>query len=407
MYMIPYQSDTNYFLNGITLQDLTVLTVKDLYSLELLNSDPKHLPFDVSTIIPSTPYIFPIRSDMLIIERDSRRNKFLDSFSFTIPDDVIKDVKNNRCKILIDNTIESYDIVTSTEITKINEIIKRTISRYNLSKQDVIVATANLKTSKSKHYTVAVRNWASTLIKPCSKTFFNKQQSLILNKSLRPKKILTFMRKERSIRSQLAYYIYQNKLRDMNIVTFGKNVNPMMWETTKANFSNKADFLSTLPWHYDIELTDVKNLSQITSYTESEQLAYLETYINCPVEISIEYKINELDISEKTFKPIAFLQPFVVFGQPATLEYLKDEGYKTFDKWWDESYDTIIDSRIKFGMLTDLYKKLSKTSHSQLAEMLYEMWPILEHNYYKYCDYMNSGDTYQNLLKTISECFDK
>ena len=180
-----------------------------------------------------------------------------------------------------------------------------------------------------------------------------------------------------------------------------------MWETTKVSFSDKIEFLSTLPWEYDIQLNKITSLSQILSQTDTEQLAYLETYINSPIEISIEYKVNELDISEKTFKPIAFLQPFIVFGQPTTLEYLKDNGYKTFNKWWDESYDTITDSGIKFKMLTHLYKKISRMPHNQLTEILYEMWPIVEHNYYKYCDYTNSSDTFQNLLKTISECFDK
>lgn len=49
------------------------------------------------------------------------------------------------------------------------------------------------------------------------------------------------------------------------------------------------------------------------------------------------------EISEKSFKPIAYYHPFITFGSVDTLKYLQREGFATFDNLWDESYDSIID----------------------------------------------------------------
>lgn len=45
-------------------------------------------------------------------------------------------------------------------------------------------------------------------------------------------------------------------------------------------------------------------------------------------------------MSEKTFKPIAFEHPFIVWGSPGTLAYLHKSGFETFDHIIDETYDT-------------------------------------------------------------------
>lgn len=49
-----------------------------------------------------------------------------------------------------------------------------------------------------------------------------------------------------------------------------------------------------------------------------------------------------LFVTEKTFKPMAFSHPFIVFGQSGVLAYLKSQGFETFENIFDESYDNIL-----------------------------------------------------------------
>jgi hypothetical protein len=406
MYLTAHPDDNNYYINGFNSSDLSTLSYKHLYYKQMF--DNNHLPFTVSNKpLEQYVYLYPIRSDLLITyPGDDMLSDMLKDFSFTIPDKVLEDIRCNKCKILIDNSIEAYDVIVTEHDSTINQIILRTIKKYNLKKTDIILITGNYKTVDSEHYLVAIKNWSDTLVPPCNNQFFEEQKQLILSKSIRPKNIVTFMRKERLFRFHLAKFIYDKNLKQHNIVTFGKNVSQFYWEL----YSNKFDeeFINSLPWQYDVDICLGNNgMDSILAKSNNETAAYKETYINCVAERSIRYLNYELDISEKIFKPIAFLQPFLVFGQPGTLEYMKGMGYKTFSNWWDESYDCMTSESIRFRMLTALYKKLSLTSKEELAEIMFQAWPVLEHNYYTYCDYVSSGKSNENLLKTIKESFDK
>lgn len=65
---------------------------------------------------------------------------------------------------------------------------------------------------------------------------------------------------------------------------------------------------------------------------------YDRTLLSMVVESRVE---PWLFISEKTFKPIAHGHPFMIFGPPGILHYLKALGFATFDHVIDESYDAI------------------------------------------------------------------
>jgi hypothetical protein len=402
IYVIPYNNNDNYFTNGLSDDDINFLGLSHLYHKQMFQESVPHLPFNI-VFSPTEKYLFPIRSDMLL---SYGRENFFKNFTFTIPSNVLNDIKQNSCKLLIDNSIENYDVVTNNYESDINNILLRTINKYNLRKSDVILITGNYKSQTSDKYTVAIKTWSDTLITPSSKEFFDLQKNLILSKKIRNKKILTFMRKERITRFYLADFIYRNNLRDFNIVTFGKNVSSVFWNAGSKHFPQS--FIDSLPWEYDVDLhLKDKHLEFVLAKNSNEINAYTETYINCVVERSIHFDKHELDVSEKLFKPIAFLQPFMVIGQPGTLEYIKDRGYKTFDRWWNESYDKQASDQIRFNLLVKLYKKLSLTSHTELADLMYEAWPILEHNYYTYSEYYHGGKSNQHLLKTIDESFDK
>lgn len=403
MYLTVHPDNDNYYINGFDSADLPTLSYTHLYYKQMF--DNNHLPFTVSNE-PSKQYVYPIRSDLLIAyPGNDILSDMLKDFSFTIPNNILEDVRCNKCKILVDNSIETYDVIVTEHDSTINQIILRTIKKYNLKKTDIILITGNYKTVNSEHYLVAIKNWADTIIPPCNKQFFEEQKQLILSRSIRPKNVVTFMRKERLFRFHLAKFIYDNNLKEHNIVTFGKNVSQYYWDNHSKQFDE--EFINSLPWQYDVDLRPGAGIDHILAKSDNETAAYKQTYINCVAERSIRYLNYELDISEKIFKPIAFLQPFLVFGQPGTLEYMKDMGYKTFGNWWDESYDCMTFESIRFKMLTTLYKKLSLTSKEELAEIMYQAWPVLEHNYYTYCDYVSSGKSNENLLKTIKESFDK
>lgn len=86
--------------------------------------------------------------------------------------------------------------------------------------------------------------------------------------------------------------------------------------------------------------------------------------------------------TEKIFKPIAARRPFLVLSNGGMLTYLKSLGLKTYDKWFDESYD---DPSLTLYESIDIINKnlemINSKSYDELMEMYQEMKPILLHNY--------------------------
>lgn len=106
-------------------------------------------------------------------------------------------------------------------------------------------------------------------------------------------------------------------------------------------------------------------------------------------------------LTEKIFKPIILRQPFVLLGCAHNLEYLKSYGFKTFDRWWDESYDHIEDPIARLQAVADIIEYVSSLTLGQLTNMLHEMEPVVEHNFklFNSPDFLNSA--WQELVTNL------
>lgn len=90
---------------------------------------------------------------------------------------------------------------------------------------------------------------------------------------------------------------------------------------------------------------------------------------------------EKLHLTEKIFKPIVCRRPFILVGAPGNLAYLRSYGFKTFDKWIDESYDNEKDPDKRIELIVDELDKMSKLSISQLNDLYNDMKSVLEYNF--------------------------
>jgi hypothetical protein len=56
-------------------------------------------------------------------------------------------------------------------------------------------------------------------------------------------------------------------------------------------------------------------------------------------------------------------------------------GYKTFDKWWDESYDSELDLKQRFDKIVKVIEQISELNVEELMKLKTEMREVLIHNY--------------------------
>ena len=93
------------------------------------------------------------------------------------------------------------------------------------------------------------------------------------------------------------------------------------------------------------------------------------------------YTGRRLQLTEKTFKPIALGMPFVLTATAGSLEYLRSYGFKTFGDFWDESYDLEHNDFARAEKVAAILKKLDDLPESDKQELFKACWPIIEHNW--------------------------
>jgi hypothetical protein len=85
-------------------------------------------------------------------------------------------------------------------------------------------------------------------------------------------------------------------------------------------------------------------------------------------------------ISEKPMRAISARLPFILVAGPNSLEYLKKLGFKTFDQWWDESYDQELDHTERMKKIFDLIDMIGNKPINDLQTIYNEMSGIFDHN---------------------------
>jgi hypothetical protein len=87
------------------------------------------------------------------------------------------------------------------------------------------------------------------------------------------------------------------------------------------------------------------------------------------------------NFSEKTLQAVFFKKPFILVAPPKTLEYLHTLGFKTFNEFWDESYDNEQDHEVRIVKILKIIDMINDKSIDELQELYEKMKEIVEHNF--------------------------
>ena len=161
------------------------------------------------------------------------------------------------------------------------------------------------------------------------------------------------------------------------------DVCPDTGKTIENILSNRYCFLNdhqkatvheaNFPYRYDHLDKPIPNTSfEIDWVTQSQ------SFLHVVNETVFYEKFNHL--TEKIFKPIVLQRPFVLTSTPGSLAYLKQYGFQSFDKWWDESYDIELDPHRRLDMIAEVVKYVNSLSMTELHALYQDMLPVLEHN---------------------------
>ncbi len=106
--------------------------------------------------------------------------------------------------------------------------------------------------------------------------------------------------------------------------------------------------------------------------------AYNDSF--CEIVAETRFAQPTANFSEKTMRAMFYKKPFILLAPPHTLEYLRELGFKTFNQWWDEYYDEILDPEQRFFRALESINSINFESIEVLRERYKEMEEVLEHN---------------------------
>jgi hypothetical protein len=168
--------------------------------------------------------------------------------------------------------------------------------------------------------------------------------------------------------------------------------------------SNKVSH-NSFPYHHSDEI-QIKNYRHHPSYEKTNVLAvnsklplildsnefevnkaqnffkeiYLESWVTMVTE-TLATENNTMFFSEKIYKPMRARHPFILLGIRGSLRELKRQGFKTFDSWWDESYDDIENITDRMEAICKLLLSLQIKTNDEWIAIYKDMYAVFEHNF--------------------------
>jgi hypothetical protein len=135
----------------------------------------------------------------------------------------------------------------------------------------------------------------------------------------------------------------------------------------------------------------------------------ISDYTGTEIEIVLEtlFDDNRLHLTEKSLRPIACGQPFLVAATHGSLQYLRDYGFRTFDTVWDESYDFITDPATRLEAVVKTMKTISQWDANTKEKKMQQAKEIADYNrrWFFNPDFFNSilDELKQNLAHAFYE----
>jgi|GEM_PF-2961859 len=341
---------------------------------------------NIKNISEDDKYIYPFQ--FLFGTKFSQYNP--SELFFQIPNNVLNDLKNKRAVLLLDVSFEGFSTFDSINLfKKFNQII----DYYSLPKKSIFLLNGNFKNEKININHLRISLWESLHSSNISNFQLDQIKNNIKNKEIKKFKCSCLNRLNRNHRSYLAYLLYDDIIKHGNCIYTMSNDFKNRIYIKDGNQDKINEISNSLPWKYDI---DNSNIYDPSLNWDINIDIHLNSYFHIITETLVEE--NSIFFSEKTFKPIKMMQPFILVSSCGSLNKLKEFGYQTFPELFNEEYDLIEDTNKRIEFISNEIKRVYSFSKEELSEILFNMVDKLEFNSVLY---KKRGQI--NVLKTILE----
>jgi len=352
----------------------------------------------VSNLIDNIVYEKPSGEYYYYIYFANRIAQLLDIFqvgdrndTLFVPDDVAADARAGKCKIILDHSLEGFPLCDfNTE--NFNRYLGDLKDSCVFLTGDYLRSTKNILDTKYINYweLKTFDTWVWQEVKQyvkqkLEKTTPAKYKAICKNRLFREHRI--------AIVKRIHEYELENDINySFGIVTQhgpGDELNYVHRDYTTRTINaarifnyDPQELLAWVTRHGERNLHHEKvNLSINHASTVSQNLldAHSDSYFEIVAETN--YVVDTVFPSEKTFKAIYFMQPFVLCAEQGAIQALREQGYDVFDDIIDHSYDKIKDPDLRLHETFCEIKRLCKLRDEHWLNILTSIKPRLLANF--------------------------
>ena len=207
-----------------------------------------------------------------------------------------------------------------------------------------------------------------------------------------------------SVNKNKNYYLgcFNGNARTHRIANFLKLKKQPYWNKICVSFHSE---LSSRPDEFELldnEITEWEQiqptLSQKTKqfasdkYVDVNSAQLVDSYLHLVTETTV---LPSVYISEKTWKPVSTAVPFVVWGNPGTMNLLKRLGVDTYDDVIDHKYyDAEKDARLRLDKLHEVIDDLVSQGVDKIYNQLFDRSIDNQKKYFQ----GDFGQNYHNMI---------
>ena len=129
--------------------------------------------------------------------------------------------------------------------------------------------------------------------------------------------------------------------------------------------------------------TNLESYYDLNTFDSTASADYTSLdYITSNIEVVLEtlFDDDRLHLTEKTLRPIACRQPFILMATHGSLDYLHRYGFETFGNLIDETYDTIVDPVARMSAVVTEMKRITQLSTTEKIELFSKLNIIAARN---------------------------
>ena len=318
-----------------------------------------------------------------------------------VSDDVISDCQNNKCKILLNYGFEGFgkDVNGGDTILKksLLERLHYLLELHEIPQNNLIYMDSNnyldeveLDTNiQYSSFEYCGLDWFRyTTMHPNmnyhGNTFSRRKMKKWKNSknNLRKKYFICFNRLPKDHRISLGLFLESKNYLKKGFVSFPKFNQFWDWNVSKNHkfYSSLESFKSKLP----LEIDSVNLEERKWSFELFNTNYYGDSYFQIVTENQFLSHEDQLSFTEKIWKPITNLQPFILMADRYQIKKLKEWGFKTFHPFIDESYDDVLDKDKRQKMIFKQIEILCSKSLEEIHDWYWSIEKILLHNYYHF-----------------------